>query len=206
MSKRKVKKGLDNDFTPIITEETNLEAKCTIEELGTDKYRLDIDHDPTNGIIYLNVGYDELHDIDSPIYITSDDAYKLATKLLEYANISSQNQSKGEETQKFIEEFETRLNNKEIKWLNIYPVRLANQDYFNGSMILDVKYFLEKTINDKKIPIKFTARIISCNFLKEKDKCFTTELENQLKEKYDIERITLHTERFNDLISSIKSK
>ena len=64
--KKKERKGLiENNYNPILSEETNLEAKCTIKELSTEKYRFDVDQDPTNGIIYLNVGYDDLKDIDS---------------------------------------------------------------------------------------------------------------------------------------------
>lgn len=215
--KKKEKKGLiENNYTPILSEETNLEAKCTIKELSTEKYRFDVDQDPTNGIIYLNVGYDDLKDIDSPVYLNYKDAYKLAEILLSYCNIASTNDSQGYITREFVKDFKMNLLNNNIKWLSIYPIRKADQDYFHGAMLLDIKYYTYDNIKPKisvyKIfktnnnSIKYSARILSCDFIKETDKCLTKELEEKLKNQFNIEKINLHTDQFDFVKSTFKRR
>lgn len=215
--KKKERKGLiENNYTPILSEEFNLEAKCTIKELSTEKYRFDIDQDPTNGIIYLNVGYDNLKDIDSPVYLNYKDAYKLAETLLHYCNIASTNDSQGYITREFVKDFKMNLLNNNIKWLSIYPIRKADQDYFHGAMLLDIKYYTYDNIKPKisvyKIfktnnnLIKYSARILSCDFIKETDKCLTKELEEKLKNQFNIEKINLHTDQFDFVKSTFKKR
>lgn len=215
--KKKERKGLiENNYTPILSEEFNLEAKCTIKELSTEKYRFDIDQDPTNGIIYLNVGYDNLKDIDSPVYLNYKDAYKLAETLLRYCNIASTNDSQGYITREFVKDFKMNLLNNNIKWLSIYPIRKADQDYFHGAMLLDIKYYTYDNIKPKisvyKIfktnnnLIKYSARILSCDFIKETDKCLTKELEEKLKNQFNIEKINLHTDQFDFVKSTFKKR
>lgn len=215
--KKKERKGLiENNYTPILSEEFNLEAKCTIKELSTEKYRFDVDQDPTNGIIYLNVGYDDLKDIDSPVYLNYKDAYKLAETLLHYCNIASTNDSQGYITREFVKDFKMNLLNNNIKWLSIYPICKANQDYFHGAMLLDIKYYTYDNIKPKisvyKIfktkfnSIKYSARILSCDFIKETDKCLTKELEEKLKNQFNIEKINLHTDQFDFVKSTFKKR
>lgn len=215
--KKKERKGLiENNYTPILSEEFNLEAKCTIKELSTEKYRFDIDQDPTNGIIYLNVGYDNLKDIDSPVYLNYKDAYKLAETLLHYCNIASTNDSQGYITREFVKDFKMNLLNNNIKWLSIYPICKADQDYFHGAMLLDIKYYTYDNIKPKisvyKIfktnnnLIKYSARILSCDFIKETDKCLTKELEEKLKNQFNIEKINLHTDQFDFVKSTFKKR
>ena len=200
--KKKERKGLiENNYTPILSEEFNLEAKCTIKELSTEKYRFDVDQDPTNGIIYLNVGYDDLKDIDSPVYLNYKDAYKLAETLLRYCNIASTNDSQGYMTREFVKDFKMNLMNNNVKWLSVYPIRKANQDYFHGAMLLDIKYYTYDNIKPK-----FSARILSCDFIKETDKCLTKELEEKLKNQFNIEKINLHTDQFDFVKSTFKKK
>lgn len=220
MSIKKERKGLVlNNCTPTLTEETNLEAECTIKELSTDKYRFDVDQDPTNGIIYLNVGYDNLTDIDSPVYLNYKDAYKLATKILDYCNIAIANDTKGYMTREFVKDLKMNLINNNIKWLSVYPICKANQCYFHGAMFLDIKYYTKDNIKpiisaykivrrSKKYhkAVKYSARILSCDFLKEPDKCLTKELEERLKTEFDIDKINLHTEQFNFVKSTFKNK
>ena len=215
--KKKERKGLiENNYTPILSEEFNLEAKCTIKELSTEKYRFDIDQDPTNGIIYLNVGYDNLKDIDSPVYLNYKDAYKLAEILLSYCNIASTNDNKGYITREFVKDLKMNLLNNNIKWLSIYPICKANQDYFHGAMILDIKYYTKdnikpklsvyKIIRSKNNGVKYSARILSCDFIKETDKCLTKELEEKLKFEYNIDKIDLHVDRFDYVKSTFKNR
>jgi len=215
--KKKERKGLiENNYTPILSEETNLEAKCTIKELSTEKYRFDVDQDPTNGIIYLNVGYDNLKDIDSPVYLNYKDAYKLAEILLSYCNIASMNDSQGYITREFVKDFKMNLLNNNIKWLSIYPIRKADQDYFHGAMLLDIKYYTYDNIKPKisvyKIfktnnnSIQYSARILSCDFIKETDKCLTKKLEEKLKNQFNIEKINLHTDQFDFVKSTFKKR
>lgn len=215
--KKKERKGLiENNYTPILSEEFNLEAKCTIKELSTEKYRFDVDQDPTNGIIYLNVGYDDLKDIDSPVYLNYKDAYKLAETLLRYCNIASTNDSQGYITREFVKDFKMNLLNNNIKWLSIYPICKADQDYFHGAMLLDIKYYtydnikpkisVYKIFKTKNNSIKYSARILSCDFIKETDKCLSKELEEKLKNQFNIEKINLHTDQFNFVKSTFKKR
>ncbi len=217
MSKKKERKGLIlNNCTPVLTDETNLELDCTVKELGTEKYRFDIDQDPTNGKIYLNVGYDNLTDIDSPVYLDYKDASKLIEALLKYCNVASENDGKGYRTREFVKDLKMHLINNNIKWLSVYPICKADQSYFHGAMILDIKYYTKDNIKPiisvykiskgYKNSIKYSARILSCNFLKETDKCLTKELEERLKNEFDIEKINLHTEQFNLVKSTFKIK
>lgn len=201
MKKKERKGSIENNYTPILSEEFNLEAKCTIKELSTEKYRFDVDQDPTNGIIYLNVGYDDLKDIDSPVYLNYKDAYKLAETLLRYCNIASTNDSQGYMTREFVKDFKMNLMNNNVKWLSVYPIRKANQDYFHGAMLLDIKYYTYDNIKPK-----FSARILSCDFIKETDKCLTKELEEKLKNQFNIEKINLHTDQFDFVKSTFKKK
>lgn len=218
--KKKERKGLiENNYNPILSEESNLEAKCTIKELSTEKYRFDIDQDPTNGIIYLNVGYDDLKDIDSPVYLNYKDAFELAKILLHYCNIASTNDANGYMTREFVKDLKMNLMNNNIKWLSVYPIRKANQDYFHGAMLLDIKYYTYDNIKPKfsvyktfkgnkkyKNSIKYSARILSCDFIKETDKCLTKELEEKLKNQFNIEKINLHTDQFDFVRSTFKKR
>lgn len=215
--KKKERKGLiENNYNPILSEESNLEAKCTIKELSTEKYRFDVDQDPTNGIIYLNVGYDDLKDIDSPVYLNYKDAAKLIEVLLKYCNIASENDGRGYGTREFVKDFKMNLLNNNIKWLSIYPICKANQDYFHGAMLLDIKYYtydnikpkisVYKIFKTKNNLIKYSARILSCDFIRETDKCLTKELEEKLKNQFNIEKINLHTDQFDFVKSTFKKR
>lgn len=220
MSKKERKGLVLNNCTPTLTDETNLELDCTVKELGTEKYRFDVDQDPTNGKIYLNVGYDNLTAIDSPVYLDYKDAVKLIETLLKYCNIASENDGKGYRTREFVKDLKMNLINNNIKWLSVYPICKADQDYFHGAMILDIKYYTKDNIKpiisayklcsklskNYKSSIVYSARILSCDFLKETDKCLTKELEERLKTEFDIDKINLHTDQFEFVKSTFKKK
>ena len=192
----------DFDFLPLSSEEINLKFKCRIKELATEFYRADIDQDPTNAIVYLNIGYDDLTDIDSPIYLDAMDALSLGCKLIYYANTALNNENNGRFTRLFVEELEDHLKNKEISWINVYPVNLADKQLFHGACILEIKYYLK----DDKNNTLHHAKILSRDLLKDKtiDRIINQDLEGFLKSNYDIDYINIHQDRFKKLYSEIK--
>lgn len=191
------------DFTPILSEEKNLEFNCTIEELDTKKYRFDIDQDPSNGIIYLNIGYDNLKEYDSPVYLTYSDAIDLAKTLLDYANKAYSNICNSEYASRFIKDLKENLDNKKVDWIKIYPISLADQDNFPGCMVFDISY-IERLKCHKYS--KHNARIISYDYrLTENDNYKLDDyLENIFKDRYSISKVKLFKDRFTDLYNSIK--
>lgn len=189
----------DYNFLPLISTETNLKFNCRIKELSTDYYRADIDQDPTNAIVYLNIGYDDLTDIDSPIYLDAIDALELGNKLIKYATIAMKNENNSSLTRVFVEELEDHLKNKEISWINIYPINLADKQLFHGACTLGIKYYLK---NDKKNKL-YHARIISRDLVDDKtvDRIVNEDLEGFLKSTYDIEKINFHRKEFKNLFN-----
>lgn len=194
-----------NDFTPILSEEKNLKFDCTIEELDTKNYRFDIDQDPSNGIVYLNIGYDNLTDYDSPVYLTACNAIELANTLLEFANKAYNNIYNSANVSVFVKKLKSCIKDKRIDWIKIYPISLADQDYFPGCMIFDITY-IEK-VKDYNKYIKHKARILSCDYRLEENDIYKldTYLEDSLfKDKYNISTVKIFKDRFDELYKSIK--
>ena len=189
----------DFDFLPLLSKEDNLKFKCRIKELATEFYRADIDQDPTNAIVYLNIGYDNLTDIDSPIYLDCMDALELGHRLIHYATIAMKKETNGKLTRLFVEELEDHLKNKEISWINVYPINLADKQLFHGACTLDIKYYLK---NDKKNKL-YHAKILSRDLLKDKiiDRIVNQDFENVLKSTYDINHINFHIDKFKSLFN-----
>ena len=86
-------------------------------------------------------------------------------------------------------------------------------------LYLDIKYYTYDNIKPKfsvyktfkgnkkyKNSIKYSARILSCDFIKETDKCLTKELEEKLKNQFNIEKINLHTDQFDFVKSTFKKR
>lgn len=190
---------LKDDYSPLLTEEDNLKYNCPVSHMvDTKQYRIDIDQDPCKALIYLNIGYDDLTDYDSPIYLDAYDALDLANRLLNFSTIAISNNNKGSFTNIFVENLESELKNKNIRWLSVFPVDLANQDYFLGCMILDVKYRTKD--NSKKLHF---ARILSCNFLMKNCKILDRELAQYIQETYDVSMVKLFPEEFKIKYDSI---
>lgn len=200
----------NNIYTPVITDEINLDFPCTIEELDTKKYRLDIDQDPRNGIIYLNIGYDNLKEYDSPLYLTIDDTKKLAYTLLEYARKAKDNIYNAKCSSIFVKDLTKNLESKRINSISIYPVSLANQDYFPGCMVFDILYFISRSehvyyCKSKTIDVKYSARIVSCDYRLNSNNKYklSDDLVNLFKDKYCVKDIEIFQDRFNELYDSI---
>lgn len=190
-----------SNYAPQLTTEKNLRYECPVSHiLGTDHYRIDIDQDPCNAVIYLNIGYDELKDYDSPIYLSAIDAMDMANKLLEYATIALSNENKGSFSRLFTQELISQLKDNNVSWLSVYPVDIANQSDFIGCMILDVKYY---TRSDDT---KHFARILSCNFLKERDKLFDDNLITFIQDTFKVDKVKLFTNQFDKLYKYITTK
>lgn len=191
---------LSYDYTPILTKEDNNKYNCPVSNLvSTDHYRIDIDQDPCNAVVYLNIGYDNLTEFDSPIYLSATDAMELANKLLEYSITAIQNESNALSSRVFVSELERRIKNKEVDWLSVYPIKLADQDEFPGCMILDIHYYLNTDLNTK-----YSSRVLSCNFFTNRDKYLSTALEDRLKEKYNISTVKLYEDKFSKLFYAVK--
>lgn len=192
-----------NDFTPILSEEKNLKFDCTIDELDTKNYRFDIDQDPSNGIVYLNIGYDDLKQYDSPIYLTYFDAIELAKALVDYATKACSNICNSQYASRFVNYLKKNLEDKKVDWIKIYPISLADQDYFPGCMIFDISYVERLKCRKYK---KHNARIISCDYRLDKNDNYKLDdyLENLFKDKYNIPRVKIFKDRFVDLYNSIK--
>lgn len=190
---------LPHDYTPIVTEEDKNQYDCPITKMvGTDHYRIDIDQDACNAIMYLNIGYEDLTEYDSPVYLSPTDALEIGNKLIKYATTAIQNEINAGNTRLFVSELEDIIKNKNINWFTVYPIKLADQDNFPGCMILDVHYFT------KDDPInKHSARILSSNYLDKSSFRLCTELEDYLKETYDIESVRLFGDKFEILYNSI---
>lgn len=196
-----MKKFKESNYTPELTTETNLRYDCPVSHiLDTDHYRVDIDQDPCNAVVYLNLGYDDLTDYDSPIYLSAMDAIDMANKLLTYATIALSNENKGSYSRLFTQELISQLKDNNVSWLSVYPVDIANQDDFIGCMILDVKYY---TRSDNT---KHFARILSCNFLKERNKLFDDNLITYIQDTFNVDKVKLFTDQFDKLYKSIISK
>lgn len=196
-----MKKFKESNYTPELTTEKNLRYDCPVSHiLDTDHYRIDIDQDPCNAVVYLNIGYDDLTDYDSPIYLSAMDAIDVANKLLEYATIALSNETKGSYTRLFTQELLSQLENNNVSWLSVYPVSIANQDDFIGCMILDVKYY---TRSDNT---KHFARILSCNFLKERNKLFDDNLITYIQDTFKVDKVKLFVNQFDKLYKSIADK
>lgn len=194
---------VENDYSPIVTvDEYNTQYDCPVSDLvNTKLYHIDLDHDPRNPVVYLNIGYDNLPELDSSIYISPEDAINLASKLLEYGTMTMKNKSNAAHSRLFLNTLEDYIKNHKVSELNIYPCELANQDYFPGCMIIDLEYYL-KDENDKS----YSAKVLSCNFLAESDKVLSEDLFNTLKDKYDIEVIKCNLEKFEELYTTLLDK
>lgn len=191
---------LSYDYTPILTKEDNNKYNCPVSNLvSTDHYRIDIDQDPCNAVVYLNIGYDNLTDFDSPIYLSATDAMELANKLLEYSILATQNETNALSSRVFVSELERRIKNKEVYWLSVYPIKLADQNEFPGCMILDIHYYLSSDLKTK-----YSGRVLSCNFFTNRSKYLSSELEEKLKEEYGISSVKLYEDKFSELFSEIK--
>lgn len=184
---------LKNDYTPLLTVEKNNRYNCPVSHIvDTKEYRVDLDQDPCKALVYMNIGYDDLTDFDSPIYLSPVDAMDLANKLMNYATTAMANDNKGSFTNIFVEELRSEIKNKNVEWLSVYPVDLADQEYFTGCMILDVKYRTKD--NSKELHF---ARILSYNFLMNNNRNLNNDLAVYLMEEYDISVIKFFTEAFN---------
>lgn len=187
-------------YVPTVAKEKKLEFNCPVKSLvSTDHYRIDIDHDPCNGVVYLNVGYDNDEEFDSPIYLNPDDAIDLAEKLYQYGKQASRNVINGLKSRHFIQDLERDIKNKNIKWLSIYPYTLADQSYFTGCMLLEIKYF---RLDDKSNTCH-SCRLLSDNYLKNKDIRHNEDFKNKLLNDYEIETVRLHEYQFDKLYNQI---
>lgn len=191
------------NYVPTVSNEKKLEFNCPVKSLvSTDHYRIDIDHDPCNGVVYLNVGYDNNEEFDSPIYLNPDDAIDLAEKLYHYAKQASRNVINGLKSRQFIQELEKDIKNKNVKWISIYPYALADQSYFTGCMLLEIKYY--KKSND--FNTCHSCRLLSTNYLKNKELRHNEEFKDKLLIDYEIETVRLYEYQFDKLYSQILNR
>ena len=175
------------------------DIKCAIsEKIDTKNYNVTIDSDPVENIVYLELGYDNDENFDSAFYINTKQAYDLGLRLMTIAKDTGYENELVEKAKYFVNTLNLLITYNLLKELEIEFDHLYTtdpEDSLFGTIVINVKY-VDIYGNSNE------ASILSDNMISVKPDEYDN-LENELKEKYNIEKVSVNNIKFELLKNKI---
>lgn len=175
------------------------DIKCAIsEKIDTKNYNVTIDSDPVENMVYLELGYDNDENFDSAFYINTKQAYDLGLRLMTIAKDTGYENELVEKAKYFVNTLNLLITYNLLKELEIEFDHLYTtdpEDSLFGTIVINVKY-VDIYGNSNE------ASILSDNMISVEPNEYDN-LENELKEKYNIEKVSVNNLKFELLKNMI---
>ena len=199
--------GICNKVEPITKK-----VKCVIDkQLNIKEYRITIDADPFDDQVYFELGFDDSHDYDTSMYISSTDAQRLSIDLERIANKCSLEHHEVVVADNTLDSMIDYLKNGIVKECKITVVDGYYDTVFDttfGKLILELKFdYIKPDGTDQVCIIKMISDKRYHKKSKTYFKSFVEERINTLKKDYEDlnTEFVIDIDKYDDIYNAMQN-